>query len=158
MSWFKALFAQGDEGIRHWTRLKFQRGLKQSASSTSFERRLAALASTIEARNAINGITAFTMEDCIIESAPFAMHSDQIACDILEEYLVCRATGKSERRNWLEYEINRGLEALLDEKSPQFVHLKGAVVENYRETGAIWPSWLTFRNVSRIQDFCSDRS
>jgi len=152
MSWFKAIFAKGDEGVRHWTRLKFQRDLRKSEGPTSFERRLSALATTIEARNAMNSITAFTMEDCILEAAPIAMHPDDLACDILEEYMVCRATGVSQRQDWLEFEINRGVQALLSDTSPLFKHLKRAVAEGYRDTGAIWDRWLTPDNKARIRD------
>ena len=104
MSWFRAMFAKGGEGVRHWTRLKFQRDLRKSDGLTSFERRLSAAATTIEARNTMNAITTFTMGDCILEAAPIAIHPDELACDILEEYMVCRAYGVSERQDWLEFE------------------------------------------------------
>lgn len=158
MSWFKALFAKGDEGIRHWTRLKFQRSLASSAAPTSFERRLSALGATIETRNAMNGITAFDMGDCLIEAAPFAMHSDQLACDLLEEYLIRRATGFSERSDWLEHEINRGLENLLHEPSPLYRHLKVAVAEGYRDTGALWSAWLTPKNREELGRLAAEQS
>jgi hypothetical protein len=152
MRWFKAVFAKGDEGIRHWTRLKFQRDLRKSQSTTSFERRLSALAATIESRNAMNGITAFSMEDCILEAAPIAMHPDALACDILEEYIVCRATGASTRQEWLEFEINRGLTTLLSDPSPLLRNLKKAVAQGYKNTGAVWDRWLSADNVALLHD------
>ncbi len=103
----------------------------------------------------MNAITAFTMGDCILEAAPIAMHPDELAFDILEEYMVCRAYGVSERQDWLEFEINRGLETLLSYTNPLFKHLKKAVAEGYRDTGAIWDRWLTPENKARIRNCAS---
>lgn len=96
------------------------------------------------------GVSPYTMEDCLLEAAPFAMHADQLACDLLEEYMILRATGCAERVRWLHYEINRGLEDLLSDPSPLFEHLKVAVAEGYRDTGALWSRWLTQDNLRRL--------